>query len=428
MQGTIEHWLRLGLGRAFLALREDPSLAPPEMILEACLHNQARDRQLEGSRAEYMYAILELYRNDQPRWDFFRNALVEALLAFDNTSEDYDVQQVYLLVNRYADDDDQAAKQALYQHFDRFPHLAQYVGAQVLIALDGTAGFVHAVERIQDTIPPDIDQYDRSYITNLLLRELEDQLGVEAAHTEFDRLRTTNAKIDHFFRPNPEPPRPREARKKVPYSEIQVALRSKHHMPISPFEWAKEASPSDLEMVAEDLINRTTPPLFLLKVLRGVEFPRDPALLMPFTRDANNQIRAAAFCALERLTHPTIRTFALECIDADHEVGRAVRLLEKYLESTDWPLFERLSQREMDAEAYHSLAFALWELCETHPSPDAAPILLQLYERTHCAYCRERIVNALHKLHALPAWMKEECRYDSSSDVREWAEEISAEV
>lgn len=421
----IERWLQLGLGRAFLALRDDPSLAPPEMILEACLHNQALDRQLEGSRAEYMYAILGLYKNDEYRWRFFRNTLVQTLEAFDETSTDYDVQQVYWLVNRYADDGDDAAKAAIYRHFDQFPTLAWWVGAEVLTALDGLVGFVHAVERLDDTA--DIEDFERQYIGGMLIDTLEERLGSKIVQAEFDVLRVKNAKIGHFFRPNLKSRTHREIRENVPYSEIQAELRARNYYLVSPYDWVKTASPADLEAVADDLINRTTPPLFLLKVFGSVEFPHGPALLMPFVHDANRQIRAAAFCALERLTHPSIRTLALECIAADYEIGRSVGLLGKYLEPDDWQLFERLSRRELDAEDYHTLGFAIWEVFETHPSPDAVPAFLKLYERIHCAPCRERIIKALHKLDALPSWMKEECRYDSSSHVREWIEEIQVD-
>ncbi|MFN8531116.1 MAG: hypothetical protein U0670_21140 [Anaerolineae bacterium] len=420
----VEHWLKLGLGRAFLALRENPLLVPQEIILEACLHNQALDRQLEGTRADYMYAILELYKNDSHRGPYFRNALLQCLGLLNELSVDYDVEQVYLLVNRYADDGDQEARALLYRHFDQFPTFAGSIGALVLTALDGLAGFVYAVERLGKLNSADMVS-DRDYLCSILLQELEDHLGVETAQREFDLSWATNEKVAYFFRPTQKNNAPGKSFKKLAYPQsLQQKLRAGERIPIAAYEWAKTASSADLEAAAEDLVNRTTPPLFLLKVFGVADFPREPEFLFPFSYDPNIPIRAAGFGALRRMTQPSVHAFALDCIASDHQIGWSVGLLENCFESSDWLLLERLASRELEPDDYHSLAFRVLDIYDAYTSMDGAAALFQLYEKVCCSLCRRRVVENLHALGVLPPSMKEECLYDSDEAIRRWAREL----
>jgi hypothetical protein len=47
---------------------------------------------------------------------------------------------------------------------------------------------------------------------------------------------------------------------------------------------------------------------------------------------------------------------------------------------------------------------------------------MNFYEHGACSHCRQRVVGYLDSLNAVPDWMWEEARYDSCSDLREFAE------
>lgn len=54
---AFEHALKRGLGRAVLWLQTHDATPYRDIILHACLYNQAHDPQCEGNRAAYMLDV-----------------------------------------------------------------------------------------------------------------------------------------------------------------------------------------------------------------------------------------------------------------------------------------------------------------------------------------------------------------------------------
>jgi hypothetical protein len=109
-------------------------------------------------------------------------------------------------------------------------------------------------------------------------------------------------------------------------------------------------------------------------------------------------------------------------IASRNRVGQVVGLLVNNFESEDWALIESLFDGSLDEHDYHSLGFSIRDVFKKHPSLDAVPALIRMFDANPCSRCREDVVESLVSLNALPDWMAEECRYDANLDLRAYAE------
>src|SRR5260370_639379 len=97
----------LGLGRAVLYVDEYLPSPYVDIILKACLHAKAYDRQIEQSRAEYMLDIVR--RTGDP--SFYKNKVIEAL--YDEADE-WDALQRFQMARLLAQEGDRRAMSSMY--------------------------------------------------------------------------------------------------------------------------------------------------------------------------------------------------------------------------------------------------------------------------------------------------------------------------
>lgn len=74
-------------------------------------------------------------------------------------------------------------------------------------------------------------------------------------------------------------------------------------------------------------------------------------------------------------------------------------------------------------ESYLWKYSVVYLLRERNSAPEAAELLLLLYEIGPCAACRDDIVADLLELKALPAHIAEECRFDANKKIRDLVQE-----
>lgn len=136
------HAISLGLGRAILHVREPLTKPFSDAVLEACLHNKARDPQVEGSRAEYMLDIVR--RTGDPA--FYTCTILDEICSDADT---WDALHRFQLARLLAQEGDPRARAAMAAAFERNIGLSmQDAFAEEFINLDGIAGLLFAIERI----------------------------------------------------------------------------------------------------------------------------------------------------------------------------------------------------------------------------------------------------------------------------------------
>ena len=82
--------LSKGHGRALQAVRRYGHLIDQDAVIDACLHNRAYDPQVEGSRADWMFEILQAADATLR----FREPVLSALKQADSTYYTYDLDQL----------------------------------------------------------------------------------------------------------------------------------------------------------------------------------------------------------------------------------------------------------------------------------------------------------------------------------------------
>lgn len=417
-----------GHGRPLLFLRNNPSTQYRDIILDACLHNRGLDRQIDGNRAGYMYEFITLFKDMPDEWEFYRRQILDALAALDFDSDDYDIEQVYGLGFRLADDGDQTARTALYDKFTATPALADFAGAYYLVQLDGLPGLFHIAEQLGEHLLKHGDTFgDSRYILTdswVIVASLDEFIDLPTLETELQQRRATNPAIAAFFdtlgygKKQERKPRERRDPATIRYEEIRELLPTESHPPFPMWQWGKVAKPEDIQQVAADIIAADEVSVELVNVFRHRVFPENPEKLFQLAMSPDRLMRAAAVNALANLDDPTVRAFALQKLDEGYAVGRMIRLLVNNFEDEDWQRLETLTSQELDRETMHDVGWGFTDIFRRHPVREAIPTLLNLYEYDPCSQCRERFVECLHRLQALPDWMREECLYDANDDLR----------
>jgi hypothetical protein len=436
-----ERILGIGLGRAVLYLQNHDSAPYRDVILDTCLHNKALDKQVEGSRAQYMIDVIQKTTEHQ----FYIDRVFETLLKLRELSDDfidYDVGQVFDFARLLASQGNTHAREVVYEAFNKNVNLDDFTSAATIIELDGLKGFQFVAKRLGEIAQTNLDFVGDDY----LLFELEEQIGSEAAKAALDEFASQNDRIATYLksvweeRNQRQESRERIQRQTVTYTQLKQEIADPSNLQQKSVgrlrEWGKVAQPKDIRHAAVDLLalpdDQPEQILTYLRIFDKRRFPLEIDRLLGWARQLDDRpiypkdsrltdrIPFWAYRALLNIAHPQVRTLAFELIEkpAANVVGRAVQLLANNYQEGDWQLIEEISRRDLDREDYHSLGFAVEAVFEMYPLKAAVPTLLNLYDRGPCANCRHRIVERLHWLGALPDWMTEECKFDSNLDLR----------
>jgi len=418
--------LELGLGRAVLYAREHDMTPFRDMILNACLHCQSYDAQLDGTRGAYMFEII----NSTPDVVFYREGILAGLAAL-TVDDSYDVPQRYHLTGLFAAEGDAEARQAMYDKFSAQPALEEYAGIYEIVQLDNVDGLKFVAARVGAELAAEEDWY----VARRGFNQLKEQIGEEAANVTFAKMfaePTTHAfaeliaaqqKSDNIYHP-PVPT--------LTYAELKALIEQGKSVNGEAVQWSKSASLEELTIAAHDLLSESDPKRLekYLRIFLYTPFPLEPTLLFPLTEHDNERIWNRTITVLKKVSHPAVRQFALDNIAQNYRIGRMVDLvvMNNY-QAGDWAFLETLIERVyQDAYECHGLGLTIEQLFEVHPSDEAERSLLNMYESGPCGRCRAAFVCDLRTLGKLPDWMRDECHHDFYSDTREFIEALDSET
>lgn len=218
-----------------------------------------------------------------------------------------------------------------------------------------------------------------------------------------------------------------QVKEPLPVTEAMIAetIKTGKPPPRGRKEWLAAASDEVVNRFATDLLDEIEPKrlLRLLQLFSKRRFPFDHQKLLQLAEFGDDRlerdvISIFAIYALSLIPHPDVRALALKMIAEGNRAERAVGLLVNNFEPGDWQLITELTRHPLDAEAYHSLAFGVHGIYKAHPSEAAAEAFTNFYEYGECSYCRDRNIEVLLELGALPEWMLEELKHDANSDLR----------
>jgi hypothetical protein len=409
--------LKKGLGRAILFAQANDLRPYREVILQACLHNWAYDKQVEPNRAAYLFEIIKLTHEER----YYRD---EILRALETRNDEWDFQ-LYDLARMFAQEGDAEARQVIYDTFAK-NYETDFMSGETLIALDGLAGYIFIAETLGGM---DLLDEENWWLYDLLHGYAEKRFGEEATWAALYKAGESNARVAQYrialqtaqstFKDKLN--RNLKPVKNMTYAQLKVAQLSQ----VSLSAWGQKASDSDLLQAAEDLLKITDEKLLsrYLFIFRKRTFPLDPHPLIDLVFHQNNMVRFRAITALTNMELPELHVLAIKLIQSrmpDRE--EAVNLFVRNFREDDFAVVEAFSEEIHSRSGFHALGFAVKNFYKTHPNPvSEIKVLLRLYEVGPCTMCRGGFVRRLIELEALPDWMRAECNRDSEIGIRRMA-------
>lgn len=407
-------WLRKGLGRAAVLLRDTPDDADLNaLLLDACIENWTYDSQCEESRVPYLSGLIRITGQAAA----FRAPLEDRLKAAVSGEPFDNVGQVFGILCRLTEQD--GGDQTWLRDFVLATENRALAldGARELVRLQGLDALLACARRFNAEIVED------PWILTSITHELEARDGATATTTALTRARRVDAELDRLLgiaeaaardvRPAAEVPTYAALR-----AEVEYGVR--RHLPRT---WVLSASPTEIEQVVADLLSEPDEAKVwaYLSVFRHRAFPGDPTRLFPLLASANKRVAGAAARALALNGDPVVRDFGLQLV-ADGQPALGLWLLRSNYRDDDLMLIRsELHQLSADPDTHHHISFAVLDMIRdmTAPSDTARAILLDLYEDGPCSLCRGTVVDHLASINGIPDWMPTEGHYDAEPTVAE---------
>lgn len=456
--------LHKGLGRAVGHVRA----ARPETIradlLHACMHYVGLDLQCEGSRAPWLFGMIE--QTGEAAW--YRDGIIAALAR---TSDDFGEwrsrSEMVDLLMEFARRGDATASAAVRARVlsAQIPADPTF-GHEALLALDGEDGLValfRKLSRLEDT--------ETALWAGSDLLESPDEAVAAAAEPALARaarvyaeVRAYRAKLEEYRR---EARQERRERKEAaaspppasPTQDLEQQLAELDSLPstvdIAPTDEAFDAAflgPRNRIMrAARSTPRRKVPPEPLARIYARLRTQSDPGrrfcLLgafaqadLPCVEEAVlagmdspfPRIRWGTAAALSRMEDPRVRALGRRFLGempsrGDWTLG--LKLLLASGQPEDLRIVaESLAAapvRTMDADHLHGAVTDALDLVRRHPPDVSTPIMRWIYGASPCALCRRGAVEWLHENGRLPRAWRKECMDDSDEEIRALADHVT---
>lgn len=404
----------IGLGRAVLHIQAHDPAPYREVILEACLHDTRYDQQVEPHREQYLFDLVQLSGNP----GFYRERLLDSLSTVRAL---HDRRQIGALIRLFAQQGDFQARRRLYEAYDASAEWDCSLRDEI-VALDGTAGLLFVAKRLR--------LHPGSGIVYLhLIETAEGRDGSGTTARALAVAAMTDPHVATFVAdalaadlPDPEfARRVQDGRLQdaADYGRVRERLQAGDKWGwVLLQQWFASASEDELIQPATDLLTETHPDrlcTYLGQFWRR-RFPLDPAPIIALISSPDDRVSHCAIGALTHVRTPAARQIALDLLaKRDH---RGAMLLVGNYEPGDYALLERLIWSWEDTGAVDMLGMHLHEVVGAHPSLEAIPALLALYERGPYSDRRRDTIRLLQELSPLPAWLRTECRWDANPEIR----------
>lgn len=407
--------MRCGLGRAVAYARDNDVQSFRHVILDGCLHCYSADAQSEGTRAGYMLELVDLLQDRE----YYRDEVLRHLSA---SGDDWNTVQRFHFAAYMCFDGDERAKRVMYENFKPRPKMGEAIALD-FVRMDGLKGLLFAAEKLGALLLSSGDEVDEGWLWSQVI----ELCGEEEAKAALLQAGATNPQIESY---RVRALANRASRGNIPgESEIVAALSYEqlkpkiHHLPGYRLRsWGKQASAEDIQQAACRFLIAQAPEeqISYLRVFSGRPFPLQPTRLLELLLSPREDLVLAAALALAQVEHPALREAAFRLI-ADHSVGRsaAIDILARNWEPGDHEIALSWFENESDRDVRHSMEIALQNLCKNHPDPaNELPILISLYDRGPCSFCREWVVKRLIDLGSFSQLMRADCIYDANEDIR----------
>lgn len=412
-----------GLGRCIKAVRQDPEKYR-DMVLWACRGDIAYDAQCEGTRSRYVYMLASAY----PDRETFINAAAAALRSY-RPNAGWDLLHLSELLMCFAQDGFVSARQAVEEKYQQllgelfkrnsrpnriFHELSDL--EQLGLALTGEP---RSFLRI-------VGDFGRLYREKAYMEDGDFAWYFESRGSQYRKTMERAAKKDDtiacFLRREQDCVSAREKRweQREREQKLLTGIRLSRWL-------AKQGDKDTVTRYA--LMYRQQPePDLRAKALEAFcwcPYPDDPLDLINDTGSSCEELRNAAWRALEHIRHPAVRDFALRNAENGSCTAENFALLVTNYMPEDAKLLEKLLKgwiAEKDRDAIHAAGLDIYRAFYRGSGiPHPKHLLPLLYEHDPCSVCRGSALVYMSRHRMLTKDILEECLYDSNEDIRRMA-------
>ena len=406
-----------GRGCCIQAVRRDPERYRSE-VLWACRNEIAFDAQCEGSRAWYVYQMIDCYEDKIP----FLHTLISAL---DHSRSNYGWKVHYLgeVLVHFMLDGCTEAEEALWRKYEQLYAILRskkrrprgYFAEEN----DFSALCVDLGERREAMvkIAEDIGRLYREYsfYEGWSFDGLYAQNGERILKT-LEKKAEKSENIAAYLQES----------KRVEVEELQNR-ENRRPSPIAEGKRLKQASREE-QLEYMELYLREQEPEERTKALRVFTRCPYPGDISPVVADMDSEdphLRFVARLVLENLECPQVRQMALDNLKEDPETWFPM-VVRNYREEDEAFVTSYVKNTPTDRECntpWHGLHMDVLKMLD-HGKKAPAELLMHIYETCYCPNCRHEALEQMGRRRMLTEEILEECLYDSYADVRTYAKRI----
>ncbi len=421
---VFEQEIERGSGVPYILLKKgciQPSQQIEEILYANIIENKAYDPQFEGSRAEYMYSLLELYPH--------REKIDERVISYFKTMDDehWDEKQIFGFVRRLTEAG-RFDKAKLYKKFEQYAEQnmnIRVIGVDDLLQLDKYEAVVYLARYFGTHIT---EENIEEFIDYTFYGSRAEDIGY-AAEVLTEMLRSEHDTAIDRYLAIAQTKREKHPSKRKEYTANEViALLEKKDPPtraehFSLRAWAeKRASEADIQHLSNLFLEAALPlkkRLIQLFNERQIKVPIQ-ALFDSFDATEDRAFRQDIAEALIPLNDPAIYDFLKDRYDENTKTAFTKICLKYYSGDKEYELFDVLTR--CDIFDIHEIQDDVLKSEGLPKYPVFNNILRILYHKMKCSLCRREIVEKMIEHHCIDDNLYEEIRYDVNPDTREMAQ------
>lgn len=404
--------IKRGTGEAHLIMKDNSKVDFSSDIINAALTNLSYDNQSEGSRANYVYDLIEL-SNQKGK---IKDAVLKGLAT--ERKDSWALDQLFEITALFAKQGDKEAKKEIYKRFHKkIIKGSEWVGQDAIIEVDGLNGLKYVAET-KGKIDPD------GWEDSITVESFQEKNPAIKVYDELKKLAKDSPNIKTFLDTilKYKNSKPKWERTKSNYEIVTERIHSKAIVPLPP-AGAKDLTKLDIKKLADDFLketNRLRKEKYM-RVFDRVKFPYDYKPILDVAKgkySGKDRLIEYAVNALRYFNGKNIRNFALAQIPKATRPDIYTNLLIANYKNGDSKLLQALIDQTNNEHKIHALVFSYVEIYRKNRTKDCKAPLVALYDKLTCGLHRADIVKIMIENGVLPARIKAEIKFDSYDEIR----------
>jgi len=418
--------LKLGTGKTYLILKHNPSIDFSDLIIKGAIENFAYDAQSEGSRAKYIFRLIQKSKQKEK----ITSAILTKLIS--KKIDDHGLDQLFDLAVLFYKKGNRKAKDAIYKRF--YKNLLddyEIGGKSQMLEIDGINGLLKYAEIIGEILSKDVDDYEESWRIDYFQKENKD---IEV-YKELEKASKENIFVAIFYNSILENkwkiPRAKKL-KHFTYEIVKERIDSDRFFFIS-VEKANELSILEVEKLANEFLieKNIIRKEHYLSFFSKRKFPFDyqPILKIANIKSPrNSRLNEYAFECLQYFSAKEIRDIAIEKLKYEKNTTNYLNLLVSNYEIGDYKILNCIADKSDDYDYIHSIVFGFLDIYKVNKTKECKEPLEKIYHKMNCGLHRGDILEVLYENGVLCKEILTEIEFDSDEKVRKMFRKIMKNV